>query len=496
MRNNPASSFFSRISRDYVFILPVFLAYAVINILSLDFVYFWDNVQQISKEAHWFYENQFAYLLLPGFSEGHEIVGTGYHPPLMGMMTALLWMVFGQHLWVSHMFIAFWSVLLIYHSYKLFRYYLPDQIFGYAFVVLMLDSTLLAQIAVAAPDIILLTSFVMVMRGIIEKRPLVTAVALIFLVLINGRGMLAGVLLYLFSIIHRMSVDRHDFSFKLLFKSALPFIPAFLLFSCYLGIYLVNRGWFFSGVDSPWADGWKSPESIAGYLKNMAAFGLRLMENGRFVLWLTALFLLVNSIKNKRSITIRRELPLMALLVLMFLLFFYFAVSTQIVIGSRYYMGITLILGILVFKFLSEYQSVKRVKWYGLIVLIFFLTGNFWIYPEKTAKAWDATLAHIPYYQLRNEMFDYLETNDYDYAQIGGGFGFSSNQRYVDLKDRDLVIADSFELEYFIYSNISNLPDEHIDALNNAELWESVKSFSKGAVFVSLYQNKRSNNYE
>src|SRR5690606_9475145 len=135
-----------------------------------------------------------------------------------------------------------------------------------------------------------------------------------------------------------------------------------------------------------------------------------------------------------------------------------------------------------------------RVKFYAFILLIFLLTGNLWIYPEKTAMAWDATLAHVPYYQLRKDMFDYLETNDYDYSKIGGGFGFSSNQRYVDLKGRDLIIADSFDLDYFIYSNISNLPDEHIDALNNSELWEPIRTFSKGAVFVSLYQNKRTNN--
>ena len=49
------------------------------------------------------------------------------------------------------------------------------------------------------------------------------------------------------------------------------------------------------------------------------------------------------------------------------------------------------------------------------------LTGHLWVYPEKISMGWDATLAHYPYYQLRDEMLEYLNEKHIPPSEVGVG---------------------------------------------------------------------------
>lgn len=469
----------------------VVLIYLIISFLSSDKPYFWDNVQQTSKEAHWFYEKGFSSLVLPGFSENSEIVGTGYHPPLMGLMTALLWQIFGKHLWISHAFVLIWALLLIFFVFRLSKIFLPESVVNYALPVMLLEPTLLAQIYIASPDIVLLTSLVMALVAIFENRKLLLLVSLIFLVLINGRGMLTGGLLFIVNVVYVFAVRKEIPLPNRIIKVVIPYIPALTLLLGYFYLYFSTNGWFFSNADSPWLEEWQAPEGWREILKNIFAFGLRLIENGRIIIWLFALWLI-------KDITVKKMLKdylgsqvfsLVLLTTMLFGLFLYFAVTTKMVIGSRYYMGLILLLTLIVFKGLSQRVFVKKIRSLTILMLFLLISGHFWIYPYKISKAWDATLAHIPYYDLREECINYLKSNQYDFSTVAGGFGFSGNQKYVDLKDRGVIYSNNPESEYFIYSDISNLPDPFLEALENPNKWQEIKTFKKGAVVVKLYKN-------
>ena len=86
----------------------LFLPYAICTILfvvSFNFPYFWDGVAQVSKEGFNYY-GQFN----PNF---HNLTVT-HSPslfPMMGLMTAALWTVFGLKLWVTHALILLWGIL-------------------------------------------------------------------------------------------------------------------------------------------------------------------------------------------------------------------------------------------------------------------------------------------------------------------------------------------------------------------------------------------------
>jgi hypothetical protein len=327
--------------------------------------------------------------------------------------------------------------------------------------------------------------------AVIEKKRWLLTITLIFLVLINGRGAMTGGILLLFHIIHQLVSEMRKLTFKLFLECLLPFIPAFTMAGFFYVAYIGRYGWIFNDPDSPWYYGWQRPEGLLHILKSVAAFCLRLGENGRFFIYLLGLSVLISlyRMKKLKETFNRINLSLTSLFVLHFLFFFYFVLTTTSAMTSRYYMGMVLIANIMIFRGLAECVSLHKIKILTIIAIAFLITGNFWIYPDKISKAWDATLAHLPYYELREECLDYLAKNNFDTILVSGGFCFKGNQRYFDLRERDLYISERADNKYFIYSNISNIDDTFINELYNKGKWTEIKTFSRGFVTVSIFEN-------
>jgi hypothetical protein len=476
------------LKNTHLYLIIVIFIYAIITLISLNHCYFWDNIQQTAKEGYWFYANNFKTLLLPGFSEGSEIVGVGYHPPLMGFMTAILWKIFGLHLWVSHVFIFLWSIILAYNTFCLTKHLFSTNIVGLLVFVLLLDSAILAQIAMASPDIILLCSFVMAVRSIVENKKILLSISLIFLFLINARGTLAGIIVFIFYCFYSFVVRKEKLSIRFFITKTIPFLPALLLLISYFIYYFSNRGWILISADSPWAEGYLAPEGLYNYIKNIFAYSLRLVENGRIVIWLLGFYLIYLVYRKKDTFT-DKEKSIGVLFILLFLLYLYFALTTRIAIATRYNMPTTFVLTLFIFLLLDRYVDFKRFKLISIVVICFLLSGNCWVYPDKIAKAWDSSLAHLPFYSLRNECLDYLDQNNIPYTDVSGGFCLYGNRRYVDLMDKDSRISTETENKYFLYSNISNLGDDFQHEIRDTKHWKLIKTFKKGMVYISIYQN-------
>src|ERR1035437_857721 len=218
---------------NLIFLFLLFLIYSLITVLCINHGYFWDNIQQTSKEAHWFYLTNFHKLLMPVLSTQNGIVATGYHPPLIGIMTAALWKVFGYKIWVSHVFIFIWALVLIFNSWKIIRSLFPDKFAGFILLIVLLEPTLLAQFAIASPDFILFTAFIISLRAVLEKKPWLLTIGVFFLCCINMRGIFVGVILFLvdyyFSNLHL----GKRFTLLFVLKTFLPYLPTLLILTAY-----------------------------------------------------------------------------------------------------------------------------------------------------------------------------------------------------------------------------------------------------------------------
>ena len=126
-----------------------------------------------------------------------------------------------------------------------------------------------------------------------------------------------------------------------------------------------------------------------------------------------------------------------------------------------------------------------------LYVLLFLglVSGNLWVYPEKISQGWDATLAHLPYHQLRKNAIQFLEDKNINFQEVGTFFPNYTSIDEIDLND-DSRFFEYFNQKnpYIFYSNVYNVSDEDYDFLQ--ENYYELKRFKKGNVYVSLLKMK------
>ena len=138
---------------------------------------------------------------------------------------------------------------------------------------------------------------------------------------------------------------------------------------------------------------------------------------------------------------------------------------------------------------MTQHFNPAKLKVIFPVILLFTITGNLWKYPEKLATSWDCTLAHLPYYSLREQCFNYIDENNMDYNKISSGFCLSGDRGYAELAHHGKAVGGwDDNTQYFIYSNISNLEDEIIDELKDGQKWDVVKKFSKWPIIISIYE--------
>lgn len=123
-----------------------------------------------------------------------------------------------------------------------------------------------------------------------------------------------------------------------------------------------------------------------------------------------------------------------------------------------------------------------------MLIILFELTGNLWVYPDKIAKSWDCTLAHLPFYALQKECFEYLDSTEIDYKQVSAGFCLYGNRKFIELNNNNKTISSDINNNYFIYSNISNVEDNFAEELRDKRKWAEVKVFRKEFVKIIIYK--------
>lgn len=156
--------------------------------------------------------------------------------------------------------------------------------------------------------------------------------------------------------------------------------------------------------------------------------------------------------------------------------------------SARYFMPQFFVLTILAMYGLCTHLKQQHLKYAFILIILFELSGNLWIYPDKIAKSWDCTLAHLPYYELRKDCFEYLDTNKINYKDVSAGFCLYGNRQFIELNNSGKIISSGADHKYFIYSNISNIEDKFANELINKNLWTNIKAFKKGYVEIIIYK--------
>ncbi len=449
-------------------LLLVFLGF--ILLLGADMPFFWDCIQLGSKHAYYFYENSMVLDYLP------DSINSG-HIPAFGYYLAAYWTLFGKSLMVSHLSMwpfVFTSVIVLW---KLFDQEIENPyLLFFGVIVCLMDPTLMTQLLMVSPDVVLICGFLLVLYGYRINHSWLQAIGFLLLALISIRGIaLAG-------IIGLWMLSRSK-SLKSLILISLPSIGAVMLY--YLSHYF-SQGWIGVHSDSPWQAS-ISFASLEGMAKNVVVMIWRIVDFGR-VCWI-CLFLLFLYRSRRLGHSISGLISLLPYLIIGFgLLTIPFVALT----GHRYYLPIIL-LGLIGTVSLITQSKLTQFRQTALLVaiLIIQLLSHRIVYPDSISQGWDSSLAYVPYIAQVDIVEDYLVEQGIPCAEVGTYFPLRGNSEYRDLDDRDCnyQAAEIGQHKYLITSNIMNDLKSIDQSLIEAN-YNRMESWKNNGVYLHLYQLK------
>ena len=457
----------------------VLLAAVLSFILSYDHPFFWDAVSKAGR-ANWIFQNDFSSLIVP------EDINSG-HPPLWITSLALVWKLLGQSLWASRLLLLLVNIGVSYQLIKLAAKVWNTQISFYWVLLVFTDPTLSAQSLSLNNDMLLLYFCLLGINALLANKVSLYTLALCGLLLTNLRGIYCCAALLLS---HLAFIKLKKLSFNR--KAIYAYSTAAIVLAGFL-IYQYNElGWILFTENPKYAEH-REMANFSTMAKNSAAYFKALSDFGRIALWVILVLLLIK-IKNIRSWLAEKSVGTLVVLIVSFGGIFFFGIAfSNNPLGPRYLLLLYILIALLLIHTVA--LSVKNRGHQKLIfgsVLVFFLSGHFWIYPEQIAQGWDSSLAYLNYYELEQEMLEFINEEELQTNQIFTYLPMNSrNMSYLDFSSRDksksYPLTKLKERKFVLYSNLENKSsDAQIELYKQ---WIPVKKLNKRGVFLNLYQN-------
>jgi len=445
--------------------------------------FFWDTTQLGSQHAHWFYINNFKYLLFP------NDIDSG-NTPTFGIYLALVWKLFGRSLTASHFAMLPFLLGIVLQIYLLCKRFLKEDSILWGMILLLAQPTLLAQSILISPDVILVFFYLLSLNAILKSNRMLLAVSLLGLGSISLRGIMCVAMLFVCDALLNTSFKGKKWPI-VFFKQGLSYIPVSIMVLTWLVWHYASASWVGYHSGSPWAASFLlvSPMML---IRNFFILGWRLIDFGMivwFIVLAPILIVIYKRYKGKVSLP-KYTITLLILVVVPLIIFTIVLTPYSELLGHRYLLPVYITLSLFVLYHIDHFFESYKKAIYGLILIVT-LSGHFWVYPEKIAMGWDATLAHYPYYKLRNQALYYFKENNIAVSEVGVGRMSAYCNYLLDLTSDTACFseADLNKKKYILYSNIYNdYSDTLIDSLKTQ--WTLQKEFKSPTVFLRLYRKQ------
>lgn len=472
------------INRKAQILLPFFLFFILLTIYVSNHFFYWDTIKLVAAPAHFFYGNNFSTLITP------EDIDAG-HFPLLAMYIAKVWQLFGKSLVVAHFAMLPFLLGIVYQVYVLAKYFLGATTWMiWAMVLVLADPTFLSQATMVSPDIVLVFCFFMAVNAILNNKKTWLFIAVLILFLISMRGLIAAFIILWIDLIYTLRKQYfRGFPLHMLLMKAAFYVVPLLVFLSYQIYHYNQTGWVWSSPDSDWAEG-RTTNDFKGAFYNIGIFGWRILDFGRA---LPMVILIVMLFKFRRKLFSEQYSSKMIVLffttgIMSLIPFLYFEYLTN----HRYILPLIMLLLLIFVFYTTKAISSSRIKT-GIfsISLISLLLGNFWVYPEKIAQGWEASLAHLPFYNLQLEMNNYLDEHEIPYHEVGTTFPILGKHDviFLDGDNRAFQSKNVGKDKYVLYSNSMNdFSDKEIELLHAD--YQVVKTLNSPTVYIQLFERK------
>ncbi|HBE43639.1 MAG TPA: hypothetical protein DDW27_21075, partial [Bacteroidales bacterium] len=260
-----------------------------------------------------------------------------------------------------------------------------------------------------------------------------------------------------------------------------------ILFISFSAYHLMQKGWIGFHDNSPWAELFERV-GFKGLIFNIGILGWRLIDFGRIGIWIVFIILMIR--QRGRVFKDADTRLLFLIFIILLLILSVNMLWARNLLAHRYLLPVYISFSLLCAHILFTYKINEKLK----IMLISFwlmalMTGNLWVYPEKTAQGWDSTLAHLPYYKIRKQAIDYLDRQEIDFNEVQSFFPNNSKIDYVDLNGDNRQFADFDNSgKYVIYSNVFNISDEDYDLIRKS--YPVIKQFKRGLLYIYICKRK------
>ena len=459
-------------------LLPFFVFFILFALVTLKLPFFWDKDILFSRLAHWLPAHHYSPVLPDSLDPGY--------PPSLAWLLAGTWNIFGTSLPAMHLLMLPFTLGIIWQTHLLLRQFIPEKTIPLAMVILLADPAFLAQTVVFSTDLVMLFFMLLALNSVLLNRKWILAIAITGLLFSHMRGVMVGATLGLFDLYRNGQWKTRN----TLVKVFIPYLPGLILYAGWFLFHYHTKGWNGYHPGSPWAGCYELVDG-AGFIRNCVIVLWRLLDFGHVFVWIIALLLIIPRLKKSGS-TDKRLRDLLLLLILSIALTLPTMLIYKMLNGPRYLIPVYYFLSLLVVYLLfSAPVMMRRRKWMALLIIAGLLSGNFWVYPDKIAKGWDASLAHLPFHHLRHEMMKYIDQHHIPVSETGSRTPNTAIIDYIELNgdQRSFPWADLSKDKYVFYSNICNVfTDEEIDELKT--YWLVEKEYRCLQVRVTLYKRK------
>lgn len=447
----------------------------LIFFLSRNLGMFWDNILFTSVMGNHLYTYGIFDWNFP------VAIDTG-HPPFLAFLLASAWKVLGHKLWVTHLVILPFSIGFFYQLHLFVNFYLKNTFYSFlAFVLILVDPTLTVQFFIVNPEVIFLFFFLLAINGILYDKYYYKIIGLAFLSIISLRSMMLAAGVFIFEFCNLFFLEKKRLKSILNPKFLLSYIIGSLPGVIYIGWRLYFKGYIQTSPDSPYEGFWHLA-SFDVFIRNILIFGHRFLDFGRIFIVVVFLF---SVIKFRKKLFSKEVLQLILLAVSSILLVSITNVLSTNTMGHRYFISANMIFVFVSFLILIMFYKRRKIL-YSLLLLAL-ITGNLWIYPREIAQGWDASLAHLPYHNLRLEAIKYLDDNAIKITDTGS---FSINVfpiDYIDYSgDTRAFSRYNGENKYLFYSNVFNLTDEEYDNIDAN--YTIIRKFEDYRIHIYIYK--------
>ena len=452
---------------------------AIVGAVGWNTGLFWDNILFVNKMSIPLIENGvFAWGSIPlQYDPGH--------PPFIATYMSLMWSLLGRSLHVTHCVLYPFLLLFFWELLHIAKLICKNHTTAIILVSLVLcDPTIFASLMYIGTEVFIFSFSVVAIRGIITNHFWRKTLGLMLLAITSLRGMMLCAGLFLWDVAMMVMIKRVSLrklcSWDFLCAYVMASIPAMI----FIIWRLIFKGWITDNPIAPWGDatGFNDlSDFLFNFFRNVIVFLQRITDFGRIVLWI-----IVGVLLWKGRDKIRSNSNILAMLLFIGCSCVLIIVTSLVIrnpMGHNYfslvYMGLAFIL----------IELTQNINWRKSVIALsmsaLFL-GNFIVYPDSIAQGWAASLASLPYWDLRKELFAYIDEKQISRSSILFKFPFGTCADDVELNNDERTYAvDIQQADYFVVSNICNPSDED---LQRTKKYTPIFHSQKRGVYVTLYK--------